>query len=196
MKTAEAIHQGEVKDCATKLGFLAEDVNIPFALASVLQVSDDPAAILDRAMELRESKRARRLRRWFTELHERAISIDGKPDDLMRITRELDRQIGFWLDTAPRPENTAISLAFTAGIPSISVTRNLGFSSRDILQRRQLRFLYDLTRIAKATPKMHLFLGKVFGPEVGRSWLRGQKVLTHFTASPSAEEHRSLLDLR
>ena len=69
-------------------------------------------------------------------------------------------------------------------------------SDRDKLQRRQLRFPYDLTRIGSATPKMHLLLGKVFGPEVGRSWLRAQEVMTLFTASRSAEEHRGLLDLR
>ena len=199
MKTAEDFHQKQVKDWSDRRRIQVADVNIPFALASVLQVCDDPAVILDRAMDMRESKRARRLRRWFTDLHERAISTGDRRDDSMYIERELDRQMEIWVDTAPRnprTEDIAISLCLVGGIPSASATRNVHFSAADMRRRRQLRFLYDLTRIAKSTPKMHLLLGNVFGSEVGRCWFRGQKVLTHFKASQSAGEHRGLLELR
>jgi hypothetical protein len=64
------------------------------------------------------------------------------------------------------------------------------------LRRRQLRFLFDLSRMGHAMPKMHLLLGKVFGTEVANSWLRAYSVMARFTASPSAGEHHDLLDRR
>jgi hypothetical protein len=198
IRMAEAIHRGRVAELADTLGLVAEDVNVPFALASVLRASDDPAVILDRAMEMRESKSGRRLRRWFTNLHEKAMTGDGKLDDLARDTRELDRQVATWLDSGPRnspTETTSINMSLCLGVVSISATRNLRFSGRNALSRRQLRFLYDLTRIGNATPQMHRLIGSVFGPEVGKSWLRAQKVMTPFRAS-SAAEHHGLLDLR
>lgn len=198
IRTAEAIHRGRVHELAVTLGLIAEDVNVPFALASVLQASDDPAVILHRAMEMRESKSARRLRRWFTDLHEKAAEGDGKLEDLARDARELDRQAEAWLGAGSRDSSTAatsINVSLSLGIVSISATRNLPPSGRDVLPRRQFRFLYDLTRIGNATPKMHRLVGKVFGPEAGRSWLRAQKVMLPFTASSPAE-HRGLLDLR
>jgi hypothetical protein len=197
---AESIHAGRVASLSDRFGLALGDVPVPFVLAAALQSARSPADILQRALEMRESKAACRLRGWFTSLHAELTSGQVELDSLERRLDDLDRLLRRWLGASSAEPDAGssrkINIGVNIGLVSVSTDLDLRKAAQLVSSRRQLRFLHDLTRVANVTPGLDPLLQQVFGQGIAGSWRRSRKAMVQFSAPPSSREYRSLLDIR
>ncbi len=198
---AEAIHTGRLDKLNDRFGLALGDVTVPFVLAATLRAAASPAEVLQRALEMRESKAAGRLRGWFTTLHEELASEHVDRASIERRLEELERLLHRSLDSAPpvpdRGGGRTISLGVNIGLVCIATDLDVRKAIRLMSPtKRQLRFLHDLTRVAKATPRLSPSLKRVFGNSTAEAWHRSRATMVNFVAPPKSNEHRSILDIR
>lgn len=174
-------------------GALYVDLAFPFALALVMDAARSPDDFIRQLLLLRDSKPARRIRRWFTrfreELQEESLSID----EIESRARAFDQPISTWMAQAPGGDSATPS-PITIGI-------NLGFFAvekgirvrRPNLALREFRLIQDMARISNASPRLSSSLHRVFGAEVAEAWSQGQAVLrsAHTPGSPSILDRRA-----
>ncbi|MFC3454799.1 hypothetical protein [Amycolatopsis speibonae] len=171
------------------------DIELPFVLNAVLHEVDSARGVIESALSLRESKKARDLRSWFTELHLRvaqgdiALSeLESKLDDLRSAVRKWQPSGG----RAGHPE-VQVTAGLNLGFVSVQASAKMQPSPRLPKPPRRLRFLQDLSRISDTTPRLGPVLSRVFGDDMARSWATGQAV---FARATGVAKEFPILDLR
>jgi hypothetical protein len=151
------------------------EVRLPLFLAAVLAESADPEDVLPRALELRDSRPARRLRTWFAETGELARTGDLGIDELATRARDLEKALDAgW---RPEPENRRkITIGLTVG-PATVQAQDVWLPSLRLRRVRAFRLLYDLAQLSRASLGLGPDLGRVLGPGVEEAWQRHGGVL-------------------
>ncbi|MFC6085290.1 hypothetical protein [Sphaerisporangium aureirubrum] len=169
------------------------DLEVPLVLARVLRDARTPAEVIPRALELRETSEARRLRAWFRDLH------GWLRTDLRSAERELEGLrplIAGWTGAPAGGGEPGITVGVNLGVVTVEgpVPIRMGRGRR---RRRRLRFLYDLARAGDATPRLAPVLANSLGEPIAEAWRQAQETVRRFTRERGPAGGRdSLLDLR
>ncbi|WP_145926737.1 hypothetical protein [Amycolatopsis orientalis] len=166
------------------------DVELPFVLAAVLHEADSSTNVIEAALSLRETRKAKNLRSWFTDLHLRVAQGDIALGELESKLEDLRDAVRKWQPTGPEFQVTA---GLNLGFASVQASAKKQTLSRLPRPPRRLRFLQDLNRIGEATPRLAPVLARVFGEDMARSWTTGQAV---FSRATGVAKEFPLLDLR
>ncbi|OXM61931.1 hypothetical protein [Amycolatopsis vastitatis] len=178
MDERRAEHVDEARrriDGAFPGGGRVAEVRLPLFLAAVLAESADPEDVLPRALELRDSRPARRLRAWFAETGELARTGDLGIDELATRARDLEKA----LDAGWRPEpvdRRKITIGLTVG-PATIQAQDVWLPSLRPRRVRAFRLLYDLAQLSRASLGLGPDLGRVLGPGAEEAWQRRGGVL-------------------
>jgi hypothetical protein len=173
MDDRRAGHVAEVRrriDSAFPGGGRAAEVRLPLFLAAVLAEAAEPEDVLPRALELRDSPPARRLRAWFAETGELAGAGDLGVDELATRARDLERA----LDAGWPPEpgdRRKITIGLTIG-PATVQAPDVRLPRWPRRRSRAFRLLYDLAKLSRATLGLGPDLGRVLGPDAEQAWQR------------------------
>ncbi len=170
------------------------DIELPFVLAAVLHEADSATNVIEAALSLRESKKAKDLRSWFTELHARVAQGDIALSELESKLDGLRSAVRKWQPSGGRPgSEVQVTAGLNLGFVSVQASAKKQPSPRLPKPPRRLRFLQDLSRISDATPRLGPVLGRVFGDDMARSWTTSQAV---FARAAGVAKEFPILDLR
>jgi hypothetical protein len=171
------------------------DLEVPLVLAKILKDARGPAEVIPRALELRETASARRLRSWFRDLH---AQLHAPEADMRSVERELEgfrALISRWTGSTMSDGEAAVTMGVNLGVVYFESPLPSGLGK--VRRRWRLQFLYDLARAGDATPRLAPALAKVFGEPIGQAWQQAQHTIERFTSMHgSPGDRESLLDLR
>lgn len=192
----QALRRHRAEAITAMIGGSGFDLQVPLVLAKVLQDAREPAEVIPRALELRETASARRLRAWFRDLH---AQLQTPGADMRSAERELDgfrNLVRRWADSTDADDGgSTITMGVNLGVVSFSSPLPKGLNR--IRRRWRLQFLYDLARAGDATPRLGPRLANVLGEPIAEAWQQAQRTIERFTpmgGSPGRPE--SVLDLR
>lgn len=191
----QALRRSRVEAITAITGDLGFDLEVPLVLAKILQSARGPDEVLPRALELRETRSARRLRAWFTDLHAQLRTPDM---DMKSVQRELE---GFralanrWADADVSSSDLGLTMGINLGMVNFSspLPIRVGKAPR----RGRLQFLYDLSRAGDTTPRLGPVLASALGEPIAEAWRQAQGTIDRFNRMNHASaNHKSFLDLR
>lgn len=191
----QALRRNRVSAITDTIGSGGFDLNVPLVLARVLRDARAPHEVIPRALELRDSAPATRLRGWFRDLHALLRTADA---DLKSAEREL---AGFrallskWSGAPASPDAPEITVGVTLGIVSLSGLVHI--NPKNVRRRWRLQFLYDLARAGDAVTQFRPLLARTLGQPTANAWQRAHDTIDQFTQAQGHPGNRdTLLDLR
>lgn len=183
-------------DFYASLGLEVVELRLPFALSRILSEAANPGEVIPRALDLRDSRQAKRLRTWLSELEE---MIDrGTTPTVRREIAKLSTAVRDLVDEDPfglSGENSKASIGVS--FVGVSVTREVGLPRRGKLRKRwRFHLLHELIASSPTNQSLSVSLGKSFGSSISHSWESGTKVLRDFDAQIVTSRGSSILDKR
>jgi hypothetical protein len=191
----QALRRSRVETIAAIAGGPGFDLEVPLVLAKVLQGAHGPDEMLPRALELRETRSARRLRSWFSDLHAQLRAPDT---DMRYVQRELE---GFralanqWYGEHANTGDQSLTVGVNLGM--VNFSSPVSIKLRKARRRWRLQFLYGLTRTGDMTPRLAPALAGALGDPVAQAWQQAQRTIARFPRlNDSSIDRKSVLDLR
>ncbi|MGP4018789.1 hypothetical protein [Saccharopolyspora sp. 5N708] len=148
------------------------DAPIPLMLSVILEEATSPADLIEKAIILRESKAATKLRKWFGELEECAHQRRLSSRDLERRQNALRDALQRWFEDFSAGHE--ITFGVNAGIVSLQQRFRLPECDWPISRSFRLRLIYDVASVGLATYRLAPLLSRVFGNDLARSWTIAQ----------------------
>jgi hypothetical protein len=191
----QALRRNRISAITDTIGPGGFDLNVPLVLARILRDSRAPHEVIPRALELRDSPPAVRLRGWFRDLHALLRTSDA---DIKSAERELAgfrALISTWSGAPASADTPEITVGVTLGIVSLSGLVRI--SPKNVRRRWRLQFLYDLARAGDTVTQLGPVLTRALGEPTARAWQRAHDTIDQFTQAQGIPGNRdTLLDLR
>lgn len=189
----EMLQHGRAEAVTPVNEFLGEEVihvEIPFFLATVLKNANTPEDVIERALAVRDSRDAKRMRSWLLHFREMIAHGEMTVERQAREVAHLKRLVAQWMNTSSRTTASAEQLSIGLNFGPASVSKNVGVPG---IRRtpKHLRLLQSLADVSNTTPRFDELIRKVFGVQVGDSWEHYRHALKMFQeASFSAQDKR------
>jgi hypothetical protein len=132
------------------------ETEVPLVLAYIMKISRNRNEILDRALELRESKNVVRYRNYCDDLQHKLVSEDIPPSKVIKIKCDMERIANEVIKKESILERTSISIGIPIGI-------SLGLPITRWGKKKGLLFLYDLQSVTKSMQSLDAEYKKLFG---------------------------------
>jgi hypothetical protein len=149
-------------------------MRLPFVLAMALKQSDSPRDLLNATLDIRNSRSAKKFRKWLHRINTIGATGGGNLATLNKEVDGLRQLIGEWSGDPSSKSGLDIGLSAGGSVSgfSLGITAKKTFmvGDRRVMRKSHLRLLRSLSDVSDNTPRLDPLVKSVFGDQASNLW--------------------------